>query len=67
MTDGLQDLRNTTFTTPYSLVFGNEGAGLDQQFLHVGTSVKIAYENKIDSLNLSTAVGIALYEAYVRN
>ncbi len=47
---------------PYSLIFGNEGSGLDHTFKDIGTSVIIPHENSIDSLNLSVAVGIALYE-----
>lgn len=48
---------------PYSLVFGNEGSGLDESyFVGIGNSIKIEQSNLIDSLNLSIAVGIALYE-----
>lgn len=48
--------------TPFSLVFGNEGSGLSDDFLDIGTSVIIPHNNEIDSLNLSLAVGIASYE-----
>lgn len=48
---------------PYSLVFGNEGSGLDENYFRtVGESIKIRQSEYIDSLNLSIAVGIALYE-----
>ena len=47
---------------PYSLIFGNESRGLDDSFLHIGQSVLIAHSPAIDSLNLSLASGIALYE-----
>lgn len=47
---------------PFSLIFGNEATGLDDSFLEVGQSVLIRHSDKIDSLNLSMAVGIALYE-----
>lgn len=47
---------------PYSLIFGNEPRGLDDSFLHIGQSVLIAHSPAIDSLNLSLASGIALYE-----
>ncbi len=47
---------------PFSLVFGNEGSGLSDDFLDIGTSVIIPHSNEIDSLNLSIAVGIASYE-----
>lgn len=47
---------------PFSLVFGNEGSGLSEEFANIGTSVIIPHSNEIDSLNLSIAVGIAAYE-----
>ena len=46
----------------FSLVFGNEASGLDDNFLKIGKSVVINHTNKIDSLNLSLATGIAIYE-----
>lgn len=49
-------------TKPFSLTFGNEAKGLDKSFQNIGTSVIIPHHNTIDSLNLSIAVGIALYE-----
>ena len=47
---------------PFSLVFGNEGRGLDDDYLEVGKSILIPHSKEIDSLNLSLAVGIGLYE-----
>lgn len=44
-----------------TFIFGNEGSGLPDDFLRVGTPVKIAHSDAIDSLNLSIAVSIALY------
>ena len=49
-------------TTPHTLVFGTEASGLDTKFLKLGTPIKIDQSKKIDSLNLSMAVGIACYE-----
>lgn len=46
----------------YALIFGNEASGLDESFLHVGKSVVIPHTHFIDSLNLSLAVGIGIYE-----
>lgn len=46
----------------YSLVFGNEATGLEDKFLEYGQSVLIAHTSVIDSLNLSIALGIGLYE-----
>ncbi len=48
--------------TNFSLVFGNEATGLPDWYAEEGQSVRIRHENTIDSLNLSMAVGIALYE-----
>jgi len=44
-----------------ALVFGNESSGLGEEYKHVGTSVVIPHSDEIDSLNLSVAVGIAVY------
>lgn len=66
MTDGNASLKDVVFSSPYALVFGNEGAGLDASYHNNATSVKIPYQSvDIDSLNLSMAVGIVLYRAYV--
>lgn len=45
----------------FSLIFGNEAAGLDDSFLDIGKSVLIKHNDSIDSLNLPIAVGIAIY------
>jgi len=46
----------------YSLVFGNEAAGLDYEtYKNTGKSVVIGHTDKIDSLSLPTAVGVALF------
>jgi rRNA methylases len=47
---------------PYTLIFGNEATGLDERYKSVGQSVVIRHAGAIDSLNLSVAVGIALYQ-----
>ena len=44
-----------------TLAFGNESSGLDISYLDEN-SIIIEHNNKIDSLNLPSAVGIALYE-----
>ena len=44
-----------------ALIFGNEATGLDDKFLNIGESVIIKHSNSIDSLNLQTAVSIALF------
>ena len=62
MTDGEVPLSQMNFIEPYSLVFGNEGAGLPKDYGKLGRSVKIPQSGKVDSLNLAVSVGIALYE-----
>lgn len=47
--------------TPYALVFGNEGSGLDKSFAALGQAVRIPHSGKIDSLNLSVAAAIGMY------
>jgi len=47
---------------PYALIFGNEGAGLPDEFLKIGSPILISHTHDIDSLNLQTAVSLACYE-----
>ena len=47
--------------TPWALVFGNEGSGLPAEFAQMGQAVRIPHNDRIDSLNLSIAVGIGAY------
>lgn len=63
MTDGATPLHEATFDTPFALIFGSESAGLPAAYHTLGTSVAIPHSDAIDSLNLSVAVGIALYAA----
>lgn len=58
-------LQTSSFETPYSLIFGNEGAGLPDGYKNIGTTVKIEQSDNIDSLNLSVAAAVALHHAYV--
>jgi len=49
-------------TGVYSLVFGNEAAGLDYDtYKNIGRSVTIGHTKNIDSLSLPVAAGIALF------
>ena len=57
------DIRETRFEKPYSLVFGNESSGLPDDIRVEGKTVTIPQNGKIDSLNLSVAAGIAIYES----
>lgn len=46
----------------YSLVFGNEGAGLPEDFSRYGTRVFIPQSSRVDSINLPIATSIGIYE-----
>ncbi|NLG51014.1 MAG: TrmH family RNA methyltransferase, partial [Chloroflexi bacterium] len=63
MTDGQATLGEVAFIEPFTLVFGNESAGLPATFHQVGTSVRIPQTAQVDSLNLAVSVGIGLYQA----
>jgi TrmH family RNA methyltransferase len=58
---GKEDIDEVIFQRPVTLVFGNEGAGLPDDLLSLGKTVVIPHSKKIDSLNLSVSVGIALH------
>ena len=62
MLDGTTDLNNVEVPERYSLIFGNEGTGLPDEFHKVGTPVFIRQLDTIDSLNLDNAVSIGIYE-----
>lgn len=66
MTDGAASLPEVVFEPPYTLIFGNESAGLDPAFGQVGTPVAIPQTDAVDSLNLAVSVGIALYASSQR-
>lgn len=64
MLDGVISLKevNHDKDSLFSLVFGNEATGLDESFSKIGKSVFIKHTDSIDSLNLTIAVGIAIYK-----
>lgn len=64
ITSSPNKLELTTFTGPSSLIFGNESTGLPDEFNHLGTSISISQNRLIDSLNLASAVSIALHHFY---
>ncbi|MFZ5351666.1 MAG: TrmH family RNA methyltransferase [Bacillota bacterium] len=57
----LHDIKNER-AEKFCLVFGNESSGLPDRYNDIGISLTIPHSSVIDSLNLSIAVGIALYE-----
>lgn len=50
----------------YSLIFGNEASGLPSEFATFATPIFIPQNQKIDSLNLSVAASIAMFELSTR-
>lgn len=64
MLDGAISLKEVNHNPEelFTLVFGNEASGLDPNFAKLGTSVLIKHTDRIDSLNLTIAAGIAMYE-----
>jgi len=63
MLDGAKDIREVKFEEPFSMVQGNESKGLPKEFGELGQSIFIPNSDKVDSLNLSVATAIGLWEA----
>ncbi len=63
MLDGSTKLQETTINKPFSLIMGNEAMGLDPAFKNIGRPIRIEHSSNIDSLNITIAASIGLYEA----
>ncbi len=63
MLDGAEDIRNMKFEEPFSMIQGNESKGLPAEYSRIGKSIYIPNSKNVDSLNLSIATGIGLWEA----
>lgn len=63
MLDGAKDIREVKFEEPFSIIQGNESKGLPENFKNLGQSVYIPQSKDIDSLNLSVATAIGLWES----
>ena len=63
MLDGSTKLQETTINKPFSLIMGNEATGLDPSFKNIGRPIRIEHSSNIDSLNITIAASIGLYEA----
>ena len=63
--DGMQDFWQAPYEPDCWLVFGKESVGLpaDMRERHHAETYRIPHSDAIRSLNLSTSVGIVLYEA----
>lgn len=63
MLDGATEITEVDFKSPISFVHGNEGRGLEEKYKGIGKSVYIPHSKDIDSLNLSVAAAIGLWES----
>ena len=64
MLNGKENIKDVVFNSPFSLIQGNESEGLPDEYLKVlVTSVYILHSKDIDSLNLSIATGIGIWES----
>lgn len=63
MLDGSTKLQETKINKPFSLIMGNEATGLDPAFRSIGQPIRIEHSGNIDSLNITIAASIGLYEA----
>ena len=55
---------NADYTTPTGIIMGSEENGISTEFLKISNEkVKIPISDNLDSLNVSVATGIILYEA----
>ena len=63
MLDGSTKLHETVIEKPFSLIMGNEATGLPSEFSKIGRAIRIDHSNAIDSLNITIAASIGLYEA----
>ena len=62
MLDGAKNISEVEFKEPFSFVQGNEGSGLPSEFKDLGQSIYIPHSKDIDSLNLSIATSIGMWE-----
>ena len=62
--EGKSNILDVEFKEPFTVIQGNEGDGLDSKYMDIGNSVYIPHSKDIDSLNLSVATSIGLWEAF---
>lgn len=59
-----QDYTEASYIAPTAIVMGSEAFGLSESWLeHVDDQVRIPMSGRVDSLNLSVATAVILYEA----
>lgn len=57
------DYASQDYTKPSAIVVGTEATGLSEAWRIVGTNIKIPMRGKIDSMNVSVAAGVLIFEA----
>ncbi len=67
MLDGKKSVTEVEFKEPFSIIQGNENEGLPTEYSSIGESVYIPHSKDIESLNLSVATSIAMWEFRSRN
>ena len=67
MLDGAKDIREVELKKPFTVVHGNESTGLPEEFKDIGQGIFIPHSKDIDSLNLSVATAISLWEVRRRS
>lgn len=67
MLDGAEDIREVNFKEPFTMIQGNESKGLPEEYKKLGKSIYIPNSKNVDSLNLSVATAIGLWEARRRD
>lgn len=60
---GTDDYLEYDFTNPTAIVMGNEHAGVGEEFMSRGKTVRIDMHGPMDSLNVSVAGAVFLFEA----
>lgn len=62
--DSAKLLKDVSFSKNYALAFGNEGSGLGEEYEAFDINkVIIPQSGEVDSLNLTIAAAVAMYEA----
>lgn len=62
MLGGGTNILDVDFKEPFSFIQGNEGRGLESSYKDLGQRVFIPHSKEIDSLNLSIATSIGMWE-----
>ncbi|PKN02454.1 TrmH family RNA methyltransferase [Candidatus Dojkabacteria bacterium HGW-Dojkabacteria-1] len=62
MLKGAKEIGEVQFKKPLTIIHGNESKGLEDRYMELGQSVYIPHSDNIDSLNLSVATAISLWE-----